>query len=172
MRITLNRIAYLPENTQGKLSIGDWSCYTLERPWIRGDYPGGKPFKSCIPDGLYDLVPYIRQTNNPKSNGDRVFAMVNPDLGVYFRNADRPTVNGKSLGRYKCLIHPANYVDQVQGCCAPGEARPIDAKRNEAMVTNSRVTMSQLISRIGWESGHTIQIKSALGALDTPLVAA
>ena len=73
----LSRFAYCPDETQGKLIIGDWSCWTIERPWIRGDNPGGRPFESCVPDGIYKLQRHERPS------GDVVLALTNPDLGVY-----------------------------------------------------------------------------------------
>ena len=166
MEITLPRFAYTPSETQGILRVGGWTCFTIERPWLRWTYPGGQPFESCIPEGTYDLLPYIRR------NGDKALAMVNPDLGVYFRKVDRPTDNqGNRLGRFKCLIHGrANYVTDVQGCAATGESRVIDPDKNKLMVTNSTVTMTELLSRVGWETGHTIRIYQAPGAIDTPLV--
>ncbi len=166
MEITLARFGYTPTETQGILRIKGWSCFTIEQPWRRWSYPGGQPFKSCIPDGSYDLIPYSRQ------NGDKVFALVNTDLGVYFRKGERPKdAQGNRLGRFKCLVHGrANYVGDVKGCAATGESRVIDPDRNELMVTNSTVTMTKLLARVGWENGHTIRIYQAPGAIDTPLV--
>ena len=167
MNLELPRFAYTPSETQGKIRVGDWSCFTIEPPWLRWSYPGGKPYESCIPDGTYELVPFIR----PNKHADKVFAMVNPDLGVYFHDDDRPSDRtGQRRGRFLCLIHPANYVWQVVGCAAPGMSRVIDTIKNELMVTSSRVTMTELMSRVGWESGHTIRIFQAPGAIDTPLV--
>ena len=165
MYLTLPRFAFTPSETQGTLRVDDWSCFTMERPWLRWSYPGGKPFESCIPDGEYELVPFLRP------NGDKAFAMVNPDLGVYFHKDDRPTDDqGQRHGRYLCLIHAGNYVDDVAGCIAPGKVRTINGSKHKLMVTSSRVTMTEILSRLGWESGHTLRIFQASGAIDTPLV--
>lgn len=164
MDILLPRFAYTPTETQGRLLVGEWSCYTIERPWRRWSVPGGQPFESCIPDGNYDLVPFMRP------NGDKVFAIVNPDLGVHFQEADRPKdSNGQRQGRYLCLIHPANYVDDVVGCIGPGKIRTIDTSRHKIMVTSSRVAMTEILAHVGWESGHRLKISQAPGAIDTPL---
>lgn len=167
MILDLARFAYTPTETQGRLRANDWSCYTIERPWLRWTYPGGQPFESCIPDGEYELIPFIR----PNKNADKVFAIVNPDLGVHFHDADRPTDGtGQRQGRYLCLIHPGNYVDDIVGCIAPGKVRTIDSVKNQLMVTSSRLTMTEILSRVGWEKGHTLRIFQAPGAVDTPLV--
>jgi hypothetical protein len=161
MHLVLTRFAYTPENTQGSLRIEGTGIelYTIERPWIEHDQAGGRPFESCIPDGTYDLVPYRRR------NGDKVFALVNADLGVYFTEAARiPDANGIKHGRYKCLVHPGNYVDDVVGCIAPGTSRSIHS--NRMMVGSSRAAMQQIMNLVPFERGSTIEIKPALGATD------
>lgn len=162
MNIQLLRFACTPENTQSLLQLPDWSCFTIGRPWIAHTSPGGKPFESCIPEGHYDLIPYIR-----KRNGDKSFAMVNEALGVYFMNKDRPFENGVRVGRFKTLLHGrANYVSDVEGCEATGEKRMIHPKRHEQMVTNSTATMAEFIRRVGWVEGHTLEIIRGHGAHD------
>lgn len=161
VNLLLLRFAYNPESVHGKIVLQDWHCFTMERPWILYSQPGGKPFVSCVPDGDYELIPYTRQ-----SNGEKCFAMVNPSLGVYFMNADRPVIDGKRSGRYKTLIHGrANYVANVKGCAAVGEKRLMNETRNEFMVTKSGATMAELRRRIGWHSGHTLTIRQAEGAV-------
>lgn len=149
----LYRFAYTPEDTQGQLVIGDWSCWTIEQPWVRWDFPGGKPFASCIPDGEYKVIPFTRP------GGEEAFALVNERLGVYFHKGDR--LDGK--GRYLCLIHAGNYASDVEGCIAPGKTRTI--YDNRLMVTSSRDTMREIQNR----SGDTLRIHAATGAIDTPL---
>lgn len=163
MNLQLVRFAYTPENSQSLLMLPDWSCFTIGKPWVQYDNAGGKPFLSCIPEGRYELIPYVRQRN-----GDHVFAMVNPALGVYFMNADRPVRNGQQVGRYKTLIHGrANFVGDVEGCEATGEKRMIHPGRHELMVTNSTATMSELVKRVGWVEGHTIDILQSHGAYNS-----
>lgn len=48
MSVTLERFAYSPFGTFGKLIYGDKTFLTVERPWL-----GNKPYKSCIPEGVY-----------------------------------------------------------------------------------------------------------------------
>lgn len=155
----LYRFAYTPEDTQGRLVFGDWDCWTIEQPWVRWNYPGGKPFDSCVPDGTYTLLPYLRPS------GEQAFILVNPDLGVHFEKSDRPGGNG----RYLCLIHAANYAADVEGCIGPGRKRLI--LEGKIMVTDSRDTLRELRDVIGWSDEHTLRIQCATGAIDTPLAA-
>lgn len=159
MEGTLHRFAYTPEDTQGRMVFGDWWCWTIEQPWVRWSFPGGKPFASCIPDGVYDMVPFLRPS------GEKSFVLINERLGVYFHKADRVDGNG----RYLCSVHKANYADDVEGCIGPGRRRLIHKLRARLMVTDSEDTMRELIDAIGWVDGHTLRIECATGAIDTPL---
>lgn len=154
MNVIIERFAYTPTETEGRLLIAFQKFWTLERPWIQVDTDGGMPFKSCIPDGVYELRPYTRQ------NGDHVFCYVNEDLGVYFAKADRPGDDG----RYKCLWHPANYVRQVVGCTAIGDKRRLF--KGKRMVTNSRKTFDTLRELIDFDKTHSVEIRRYAGATD------
>ncbi len=137
MELYLERYCYSDLATLGKLYLSNHEAdflYTLERPWV-GGVPGGMPFESCVPDGDYELIPYTR------SSGVQVFALRNPDHGVYFTKAEK----GANPGRFKILIHAANYVTDIQGCIAPGLGKTIQT--NQHMVTHSRAAMERLMSR-------------------------
>lgn len=151
MHIELVRYAYTPTETQGRLKVGDLEVFTIEQPWNEGAHPGGEPFESCIPDGDYALVPFTRP------NGDKTFAFVNENLGVFLHKPAGP-------GRYLCLLHPANYADQVQGCAAPGDAMLMTAGR--MMVTNSRNSFLAVMSRLPYTASHTLTIRPTQGAQD------
>ncbi len=71
--IYLKRFSYGKFETEGRLYIGGQMFATIERPWIPNPNgaPGGKPWESCVPDGMYRLAPFVRQ------NGDHVFIMFN-----------------------------------------------------------------------------------------------
>ena len=125
--------------TQGVLLFGDEKLFTLERPWIPTK-PGGEPFKSCIPSGRYTLRSHLR------ANGDTTLALVNPGHAVYYREADR----FNDVGRYKVLIHSANWVDQIVGCIAPGLERT--SSDRGPMVTSSRSAMQVILDHIGDDS--------------------
>lgn len=91
------------------------------------------PFVSCVPDGTgYDLIPHTR------SDGTDVFALRNPDLGVYYERGERPDTGG----RFLILIHAGNFVEESQGCLLPGVNHTI--YNNRVMVTNSRQAMQMI----------------------------
>ncbi len=133
-QLTLQRFCYSETETEGLLWLNEHeSVCTLERPWI-GGIPGGMPFESCVPDGMYELIPHIRP------NGDKVFALRNPDLAVFYTKQER----GDRAGRYLILIHSANWVEQVVGCIAPGLVRTI--AENKRMVRSSRAAMRKIMA--------------------------
>lgn len=132
MLLRMVRDSYGTTHTHGKLITDHGTFHTIERPWIKGPNPGGMSFESCIPDGIYQLIGHVRP------NGDEVVALINEELGVWYQKDDRPD----NWGRYLVLIHSGNYVDDVVGCIAPGQARTIHA--NKPMVTSSRNTMKAL----------------------------
>lgn len=105
------------------------------------------PFESCVPDGLYELLPHERP------NGDYVFALRNPDLAVYYTEQER----GSKPGRYLILIHSANWVEQIIGCIAPGLVRTI--ANNKIMVRSSRLAMRKIMAT----KYDTLLIEPALG---------
>ena len=150
MHATLNRYAYTPTEVQGRLDVGGLSLETIERPWIAGEHPGGKPFESCVPDGEYELVPFER------SNGSQVLALYNPTIGVHLHAID-------GIGRYACLIHAGNWSDDVVGCIAPGLGRSIS--NNRVMVTSSRTAMKKLAEVMSFYEGHTIVVQNAGGTV-------
>ena len=129
---TLRRYRLGETVTDGRLILTDYEKHicTLERPWLPGGR-GGVAFKSCIPDGEYQLKRHTRP------NGDLVLALRNPDLGVYYQQGEVPDEGG----RYLILLHSANWVKDVVGCIAPGMTRTIDDDGN-AMVTSSRAAMA------------------------------
>lgn len=133
--LRLVRDSYGDRETLGKFydAEGNVLAHTIERPWIKGPDLGGLSNKSCVPDGTYQLIPYTRS-----KDGSHVVALINEELGVYFSKADRP----KPEGRFKCLIHAGNYVENIIGCIAPGAGRTIN--ENRRMVTSSRSTMAKL----------------------------
>jgi len=129
-----------PMGTLGELyNEGVFQCYMIGQPWR-----DNRPFVSCVPVGTYDLIPH----NSPHLG--KCVAMVNHDLNVYETQAEAQAAGG---GRYACLVHPANWSSQLQGCFAPGDGiswgtRP-DSNgtkyKPNIMVTNSRHTLINLL---------------------------
>ena len=130
--------------TQAFLSFGNEILATIERPWIPADTPGGKPNESCVPAGVYRLIPHTRPDPDPTDDKPpkEVYALVNESLGVYYLKEDRP--NG--VGRYLILIHIANWVHNVIGCIGPGLAFGPSSKG--PMVKSSAAAMARIMDYI------------------------
>ena len=139
IRLTLQREAPTEVETMGRLSLGDEVLHTVEQEW-RPTAPGGESFNSCVPAGRYDLKFHVRP------NGQKVVALINPGLGVYYEDLDRPF----SVGRYLILIHPGNTHADVVGCIAPGLGR------SGQTVTRSRDAMRRLMSYLGDEPAELL----------------
>jgi hypothetical protein len=154
--MNLARYAYTDLGVLGRLTVrgNDEPLYTIERPWLPGASPGGRPSVSCVPDGRYDLLRHARP------NGDVCVALRNPDLGVYYSTE---SIAAGGSGRTLILIHAANFVDELEGCCAPGLAFAIS--QNRFMVANSREAMTLVMA--AWDAGdRKLVIAPALGATD------
>jgi hypothetical protein len=129
MNLLLKR-SYLENCTIGVLFYqGSKVCNTVEKPWN-----SNKPFKSCIPAGKYKIY---RHHSEKYPN---TFALVNHDLGIGQHKGD-------SL-RYGCLIHVANFPDEVEGCIGPG----LDLHPSTWGVSQSRKAMDVLNKLINLES--------------------
>jgi hypothetical protein len=80
---------------------GRFCCYTLERPWRNNEKN-----VSCVPAGTYDIERY------DSAKFPDCFSLVNFNLGVGLT---------ESYHRNFILIHPANRVEELLGCIAPGK---------------------------------------------------
>lgn len=127
--------------TLGVMSLNDRHWQSLERPWVPGP-PGGTKGISCVPTGTYRLVRHDSESH-PRS-----FALVNEEFGVY--HLEVPP--GKQ-GRTVCLIHVANFVQELRGCIALGMERS-----NEALLQSKRA-IDQFYALVPWLDGaHTLEI--------------
>jgi hypothetical protein len=145
VNLTLVRSSLGPIASEGTLAVGALKLFTLEDRWN-----DNKPFASCIPVGVYDLVPWDSMKH------PLCWAMVNPELNIY-RTPERMPVGG----RYSCLIHAGNWETDVEGCIAVGLRRGVTrnpkSQRMEPSVHDSQKAMVQLRSVLGRES-HTLTI--------------
>lgn len=170
MIVRLKRYSYGEYETEGELIVGSKVFATIEQPWTPNPNgaKGGKPFESCIPDGMYRLTSFIR----PNRTGDsaKAFIIWNPDLGVYRLPQDHEPGQGRNL----CLIHKANWASQIQGCIAPGLSRwpmvdptPDPNKPNtvDQAVKDSGLAMGQLRDLL-FEGQHILSITNETGATD------
>lgn len=142
MELILQRTAHSVECTQGMLSLPGSVLYTLELPWIEdADHPGGVPNHSCVPAGIYALV--LHDTaKHPKT-----FALVNEALGVIHESdASQPNA------RVACLIHIANFPNELEGCIGVGTAA------GTCVVRSSRMALDEFKAAVPWEAGHTLTI--------------
>ena len=94
----LRRFAYLESGTLGRLTIGNWGCFTIERPW-----KDNQPNVSCIPEGVYACQPF---------SGER-FKVVIQIMDVPHRSY--------------ILFHVANFPHDIEGCIGVGDRFVSDA---------------------------------------------
>lgn len=128
--LILRRYCYSDECTLGQLELPSGKkLWTVERPWIYNKTHGSEPFKSCVPDGVYDLSP----VDSPKYG--KTWAMVNSGLKVHQFDTGN--------GRYACLIHSGNTAADVVGCIAVGTGK------NALSVTSSRDAMTLIRKELG-----------------------
>lgn len=157
MNLTLNRDEPGIDYQEGILSDCDGhQWYTMERPWL-----GDKPGVSCIPAGLYMLVPHTIM-HGPLA-GLQTYALSNPELGVF---PEPPaSYSGSNPVRVSILIHPANWAFQLLGCIAPGKARgllaPPGSQSPEPAVLSSREAFDEVLAALGGinQSGNSILIQ-------------
>lgn len=119
---------------------------TLERPWIPTITPGGHPYTSCVPLGVYRLEVHDTITH------PQTWAMVNHELGVYHEPAEIPSQGGRAV----CLIHSANVVRQLAGCIAVGLTRSL--LRGEPDVASSGEAFRVLKEAVPYQDGHILTI--------------
>ena len=89
----LERFAYTPHGTFGKLMFDEFECYTVERPWLNN-----RARESCIPEGEYFI-----------------------ELGQYNRGGYPAYEVLNVPDRSLIKIHIGNSIDDVIGCIATGK---------------------------------------------------
>ena len=148
MKMTLRRSNGDADRTIGDLQVGRVTFATIERPWIENPAgPGGMPRKSCVPPGLYSVIPH-HSVHFPNT-----YAIVNHKLGVYYQPADVP--HGQAWGRVAILLHVANRVRNVIGCIGVGKNH--GQLQGEPAVLRSVLAMREL-DRILNRQSHTLEI--------------
>lgn len=126
--ITLTRFCSCEEQgTFGKLHLptGEF-LYTVEKQWR-----DNKQFVSCVPPGLYDLVPF----NSPRFG--ETFALRGDTVGV---------AQDEGKQRYACLFHAGNKAIEVQGCIAPG--LHLGAQSMDWAVFSSKAALAKLLAML------------------------
>jgi len=130
----LTRFISTDYGTFGKLTIGDKTFYTVEKPW-----QNNTPEISCVPAGKYTLEPH-----NSLKYGN-VLCMVNDSGVTHFKEPDSK--------RFACLIHVANYEKDVLGCIGLGE------KYLGHMVTSSKKSIKEFYELVDPQETHTLTIE-------------
>jgi len=105
--------------TLGRLSCGDFKCFTLELPW-----KGNEKNISCIPEGSYPAEIY----ESPK------FGKV-----VLLNNVPNRTF---------IEIHAGNYTSQIRGCILVGDSIKYLNNDGIPDVTNSKATLKSLLKAL------------------------
>lgn len=151
MDLRLIRFAYGDQYTLGILQGEGIRLATLERPWIPNPLgAGGTLSKSCVPDGIYSLVPHT------SAKFPDVYALVNEDLGVYRHSSPH-----KGWGRSGILIHVGNYQRDIIGCIAVGGYHSFTTTKGP-MVNMSVSAMNHLRKALG-KSIHRLEIRAVRG---------
>lgn len=138
---TLMRDTYWQTGTYGILYVEGRQFPSVEQPWN-----DNTPFESCIPEGTYTVSPRM----SPRFGDCFILS------GGTVVKEEREAKDGQ---RYLCLIHSANWADQLQGCIAFGSRRdfmPTTIRKGvKALgVTDSARTLRVLLDLLGdkeWE---------------------
>lgn len=116
MSFILDRFAYTPMGTFGRLRYGKHEWFTVERPWL-----SNRSSISCIPHGCYTLRKYDSPT---------------PGRGEVWQFNKVP-------GRTFIQIHKGNTSDDVVGCIAIGKT--LGVVNGKWAVTDSRTAFNEMM---------------------------
>jgi hypothetical protein len=152
-QLILTRTAYGNTYTAGLMIVGKVTLCSIELPWTL-NLPG----YSCVPDGVYQMIPYQSPKHGP------TWCLENDELGVSATN--------KAGERSYVELHSGNWITDLKGCIAFGLGdRPMfnpATGKVEAAVENSVNAIAILIEALGPMSpGHTLTIRPAQGLTGT-----
>jgi len=150
MKITVHR---KPRRIDGRFSFwlldGYLFCVGVENP------------NTEVPPGTYELRPHRSKKACLKKTDGWTVALHSPALNVY---AEEELVPPDAVHRQDhrvrtvCLLHPANWADELEGCLAPG-AKIADIAPNGMGVTESQRVFADLAEKLGGWEGHTLTIE-------------
>ncbi len=126
--VKLERFAYTPFGTFGKMYIPEYQCFTVERPWLNNI-----PKESCIPVGEYGMA-----------------------LGFYNRGGYPAYEITGVPGRTLIKIHIGNTMDDLLGCIAPGKA--LGFLERKWAVTSSKKAFTEFMAAMDGVERSKIQI--------------
>ena len=124
------------EGTHGTFELGGKTWHSLEQPDL-----SNTPFKSCVPLGDYELVPWDSKKYGP------CYVMVNEDLNVYQFEDSEGRPQG---GRFLCLFtHRGNYVRNFQGCVGASFGWDSDNQMLKSSTTQACKIVNRLVKKEG-----------------------
>ena len=143
MAIKLMRDNKSKEGTHGTFELGGRIWHSMEREDL-----GNAPFKSCIPQGTYDLIPHVSRKYG------HCYIMVNEDLNVYpYENSPgRP-----DSGRYLCLfVHRGNYAHNFVGCVGASHGYDIE---KDMLLSSTRAACEIVNEAVANEGSYELIIE-------------
>jgi len=156
MNINIVRDTKTPVETLGHIQAGEVTHDYLERPDL-----DDQPMVSCIPCGSYALEPHISGHLHEDDGVTplHTYAFVNHALGVFHHGEDVPAgYDGAYPVRVECLFHPADFVEQLEGCGAPGLSRG-QLPNGVWRMNSSRPAFHDIRDQLGiGATGHTALI--------------
>ena len=131
--------------TRSVWQIGRHTFYGIEQPWR-----DNVPYKSCFPAGVYSLIPW----SSPRHG--ECFAFIGGSVSLKQDDLAPPAIT-----RFLCLVHVANYADDVEGCFGLGMRIGRRDSDGAAAVWKSRFALARLKEILGEDPYHTAYIKWA-----------
>lgn len=101
----LERLAFFPTGTLGRMEVAGKDIYVLELPWKENQRN-----ISCIPTGRYICTMDDTTTSVPKSMKGR----------TWYLTGDTVSRHRSNKARYGVAIHIGNTAEDIRGCLAPG----------------------------------------------------
>jgi len=141
--IVLTRDSLSRGGTHGTFELGGRTWHSIEPPDL-----GNRPFKSCIPQGDYELIPHA------SARWGNCFIMSNPDLNVYTyeHSPGRP-----EDGRFLCLfVHRGNFPRNFVGCC--GASHGYD-QAADMLLSSTTAACRQVNRMVDLEGSYELRIQ-------------
>lgn len=134
-KATLERFAYTPQGTFGRLKVGNKEWYTVERPWEEN-----KQRISCIPEGVYKLRQRLSEVVQRTSGG------------AYARGWEVTNVPNRTF----IMLHVGNTMDDLAGCISPGKS--LTFLKGKWAVASSRVAFDEMMAAMASEEEWELTI--------------
>lgn len=131
--LILERFAYTPHGTFGRLKTRGFECFTVERPWVNNE-----PSDSCIPEGWYKIK-----------------------LGWYNKGNYAAYEVENCYNRSHIKIHIGNTMKNVTGCIALGsELGYVDSKWAVLSSKNTYHKFMSIMNHVNNGSLRIIQFRA------------